>query len=343
MKKTIFVVDDNLTNLTMAARVLEEHYRVITLSSAKAMFGLLEKIVPDLILLDIQMPEVNGFEAMERLKASEKFSAIPVIFLTGLTETESEAHGISLGAVDFITKPFSQPVLLTRIKNHLQIDELIRERTADLLEKTEQLSKLKNSIVFMMADVVESRDANTGGHIERTSEYMRILLDAMLASGIYTDEIKNWDINMVVCSARLHDVGKIRIPDSILNKPGKLGDDEFQTMKTHSMEGGNIIDLMTLRTGDKEFLRSAKLSATCHHEKWDGSGYPGGLSGESIPLHGRIMAVVDVYDALTSERPYKKAFDPDKAMEIIEEGSGQHFDPVIVKSFLNEKSRLMAV
>jgi len=343
MKKTIFVVDDNETNLAMAAGVLEEHYRVITLLSAARIFNLLDKVRPDLILLDIDMPEMNGFEAMGLLKASDLHSTIPVIFLTAFNDVETEAKGISLGAVDFITKPFSTPVLLNRIKNHLQIDELIQERTNELIEKTEQLSRLKNSIVYMMADVVESRDSNTGGHIERTSEYLRILIDAMLKLGVYADEITKWDIDLVISSALMHDIGKIKISDSILNKPGKLTDEEFMIMQAHSIEGGNTIDQMIARTGDGEFLNSAKLSATCHHEKWDGSGYPIGLSGMDIPLHGRIMAIVDVYDALTSERPYKKAYDLDYAMEIIEEGAGNHFDPLIVNVFLKEKDKITGV
>ncbi|MCL2018810.1 MAG: response regulator [Oscillospiraceae bacterium] len=338
MQKLVFVVDDNDSNLTMAASVLETEYRVLTMPSAEKMFSLLKKKRPDLILLDVEMPEMSGFEAMKLLKANEAYADIPVIFLTGLTDSVNEAHGIELGAVDFITKPFSIPVLMKRIKNHLDIDELIRERTA-------QLVHLKNGVVFILADIVESRDQNTGGHIDRTSIYTEILINAMIEHGVYADEIKDWDLESVISSARLHDVGKISISDFILNKPGKLTDEEFEIMKTHASIGGEIIDRAIARTGDAEFLYSAKLFAAYHHEKWDGRGYSLGLKGEEIPLHGRIMAVIDVYDALVSERPYKKAFSHEKAVSIIMEDAGTHFDPLIAEVFckVNEKIRQAAL
>jgi len=182
MQKTIFVVDDNSTNLSAAEEVLEKQYRVITLSSAARMFAVLEKVTPDLILLDIEMPEVTGYEAMKQMKSNELHSNIPVIFLTALTDDANEAHGIELGAVDFITKPFSEVVLLNRIRHHLHLDEIIRERTA-------QLTRLQNSIVFTLANIVENRDANTGGHIERTTIYIKILVNAMIERGVYAEEI----------------------------------------------------------------------------------------------------------------------------------------------------------
>ena len=340
MQKTIFVVDDSGTNLSMAEEALEKQYRVITLSSAAKMFAILDKVTPDLILLDIEMPEMSGFEAMKRLKANDQYAEIPVIFLTALTDAANEAHGIELGAVDFITKPFSEPVLLNRIRNHLQIDELIRERTEQLRELTERLERLQNGIVYGMADLVENRDANTGGHIDRTTVYFRILLDAMTARGIYTDETNDWDTDAIVSSARLHDVGKIAISDVILNKPGKLTEDEYGVMKNHSTEGERIIEQMAYRTGEEEFLSYAKLSAGYHHEHWDGSGYPHGMKETAIPLHGRIMAIVDVYDALTSERPYKKAFTNEEAMRIIMDEAGKHFDPHIADVFYEIREQI---
>jgi putative two-component system response regulator len=180
---------------------------------------------------------------------------------------------------------------------------------------------------------VENRDKNTGGHIDRTAVYMRILLKAMLEYDVYADEIRGWDIESVISSARLHDLGKIAIPDSILNKPGRLTPEEFEIMKTHSLEGERIVHNAMERTGNAEFLTNAKLIAAYHHERWDGEGYPYGLEGTNIPLHGRVMAVIDVYDALVSERPYKKAFPHEKALGIILEESGSHFDPFIVEVF----------
>ena len=335
MEKTIFIVDDNATNLAVAEEALEKHYQVITLASAEKMFAILEKITPDLILLDIEMPGTDGFEAMERLKTSLTYAHIPVIFLTGMSDASHEARGIELGAVDFIAKPFSVPVLLNRIKNHLHIDEIIKERTKQLRERTAQLLKLQNGIVITMADLVESRDTNTGGHIDRTTVFIKYLIEAMYERGLYADEMRDWDIESVVSSARLHDIGKIAIPDSILHKPESLTKEEFQTMKTHSALGERIIEQMVERTGEAEFLNNAKLSAAYHHERWDGTGYPYGLKGTDIPLHGRIVAIVDVYDALTTDRPYKKAFPGDEAVRIIMDGSGKHFDPEIAAVFFD--------
>ena len=345
MQKTIFIVDDSITNLATAEKVLESQYLVITLSSAAKMFAILGKMTPDIILLDIDMPVMNGFETMKRLKSGGLYTEIPVIFLTGLTDADTEAHGIALGAVDFIFKPFSGPVLLNRIRNHLDIDELIRARTTLLHERTAQLIQLQNGIVFTLADVVENRDKNTGGHIERTTIYIRILLDALIEYGLYIDEINTWDLDAAVSSARLHDLGKIAIPDSILNKPDKLTSEEFSIIKTHSAVGERIIDHMIARTGKIEFLYNAKLFAAYHHEKWNGDGYPYGLQGKKIPLHGRIMSIVDVYDALTSERPYKKAFTSAEAIRVIEENAGTHFDPNIVTVFckIQEKMELTRI
>jgi len=334
--KTIFVVDDSDTNLTMAEAALEDQYRVMTMPSAASMFSFLEKVVPDLILLDIEMPEMNGFEALEKLKAKEQFSEIPIMFLTGRTDADVEARGFEMGAIDFVTKPFSAPVLLNRIKTHLDIDQVIRERTA-------QLRRLQNNIVSVLADMVENRDKGTGGHIERTSIYIKILIEEMKERGVYLDEIRNWDVEKTVSSARMHDLGKISISDIIVNKPDKLTDEEYELIKTHTIEGEMIIDEMISKTGEDEFLNSARLFAGCHHERWDGKGYPRGLKGEKIPLQGRIMAIVDVYDALVSERPYKKAFSDEEAVQIIMDNAGVHYDPKIAEVFLSVKDQFKAV
>ncbi|MCL2031349.1 MAG: response regulator [Oscillospiraceae bacterium] len=342
MRNIIFVVDDNATNLTVAEEALDQHYRVIALSSAAKMFKALDKFTPDLILLDIDMPEMNGFETLKRLKASHSHSDIPVIFLTALTDAANETYGLELGAVDFIMKPFSEPVLLNRIQTHLHIDKQIRESTAQLRERTRQLVQLQNSIVYTLADLVENRDHYTAGHIERTTKFIEILIGAMRARNVYADELSGWDIESVISSARLHDVGKIVIPDAILNKPGPLTGEEFDIMKTHSAEGARIIAQTIRRTGDTEFLQNAALIAAYHHERWDGSGYPHGLAGPAIPLHGRVMAVIDVYDALISERSYKKAFSHDEAVRIITEEAGRHFDPAVAGAFVSVSDRIGA-
>jgi len=336
MPKTIFIVDDNDTNLAAAEEVLEDQYQVMTLPSASKMFALLEKIKPDLILLDIEMPEMDGFEALRRLKENDAHAQIPVIFLTGLNDAEIEARGFQLGVIDFITKPFSAPVLLNRIKTHLDIDAIIRERMAQIL-------KLQNGIIFVFADMVENRDENTGGHVERTAMYVRLLLDAMAEKKIYADEIADIDSDLFSMSARLHDVGKIFIQDGILNKPGKLTEEEFNAMKTHTTDGEQVINEMVSRTENVEFLRHAKLFAGYHHERWDGTGYPHGLKAEEIPIQGRVMALVDVYDALVSERPYKKPFTEEESLRIITDGAGKHFDPNIMSVFWDIKDQFREV
>jgi len=326
--KTIYVVDDNNVNLTKAKRVLEGHYRVLTIPSAARMFELIVKIIPDLILLDIDMPEMDGFTALKKLNESGHTQRIPVIFLTASTDDDIEAQGFKLGAVDFITKPFSPSVLMNRIETHLNINELIQKRTA-------KIEQLKNGIVSVMADLVESRDEITGGHIDRTTMYLKIMIGAMEEKGIYADEMKDWDTAVAISSARLHDVGKIKITDLILNKPDKLTPDEFNVMRQHAAEGEKIIGQIVAKTGEESFLSHAKLFAGCHHERWDGKGYPRGLKEREIPLQGRIMAIADVYDALISERPYKKAFTHEESVKIIAEGGGSQFDPVLAELFLS--------
>jgi putative two-component system response regulator len=326
--KTIFVVDDNDVNLFVAEEALSDDYRVFTLPSARQLFELLKEINPDLILLDIIMPETDGFETLKRLKSNSLYAKIPIIFLTSRNDAETESLGLEKGAMDFIAKPFSKPVLLNRIRTHLGIEEIIRERTYSLM-------RLRNGIVSVLANMVENRDKMTGSHIERTTAYIRVLLDAMLEGGLYADELSQWDMEMAVSSARLHDIGKIVITDLILNKPGKLTDEEFAVIKTHPAEGERIIEDIVAQSGDEAFLQYARLFAVHHHERWDGRGYPYGMKGEEIPLQGRVMALADVYDALVSDRPYKHAFTREKAKEIIMENRGTHFDPKIVDVFFN--------
>ncbi len=325
--KTIFIVDDNETNRMMAKNALDGTYKTFTLPSAAKMFKLLEKITPDLILLDVDMPETDGFGAISILKANEKLKSIPVIFLTAKNDAESEIHGFEMGALDFINKPFSAPVLIKRIETHIETDKQIK--------KSQQVVRdLHNVTLRIIANMVESRDTITGGHIERTQAYLEILLNALISAGIYENEMSDWDKTVLLPSAQLHDVGKIKVSDLILNKPGKLTAEEFDLIKQHSIDGERIIDEIISQTKDDGFLLHAKRFAGAHHEKWDGTGYPRGLKGEDIPLEGRIMAIADVYDALVSERPYKKPFTHEQAVQIIKDGSGTHFDSKIVEAFL---------
>lgn len=336
-KRTIFLVDDDKTNLNVGRNVLAETYNVFTLNSGSRLLKMLEKLIPDLILLDVNMPEMDGYETIQHLKANAATANIPVIFLTSLSEEALELKGLTLGAIDYITKPFSPLLLLKRIEVHLLVESQKRELinyTNNLeqmvTEKTKAVVELKNAVLEILAELLEDRDEITGGHIDRTTQYIKELLRAMKKSDIYTKELSNYDEALIVQSSQLHDVGKISIKDSILFKPEKLTNEEFEVIKAHTVFGEKIINRIKAKTSDSEFLEYARIFTVTHHEKWDGSGYPHGLEGEDIPLLGRLMAIADVYDALVSERPYKSAFPHSKAVDIIQEGKGTHFDPVLV-------------
>ncbi|MDR0854725.1 MAG: response regulator [Clostridiales Family XIII bacterium] len=348
--KKILLVDDNAANLTAGKTILKENYKVYPAPSAEIMFDILETITPDLILLDIEMPEKNGYEALKELKDNPKWWEIPVIFLTSRSDEGSELEGLSLGAIDYVTKPFSAPLLLKRIENHLFIESQ-RKQLVDFNEnlegmvarQTEHVMNLQSAVLSTVADLVEFRDDITGGHISRTQTYLKLLIDQMMEDDIYMDEVKNWDMRYLLQSAQLHDVGKIAISDLILNKPGKLTDEEFETMKSHAAVGVQAIKRIEENTNEHSFLKHARLFAGAHHEKWDGSGYPAGLSGTDIPLEGRLMAIADVYDALISPRPYKKPFSTEVAKKIILEGKGTHFDPSLIDVFEKVSDKFEAV
>jgi putative two-component system response regulator len=309
-----------------AQSALSPEVKVLTMQSAEKMFLLLPKIMPDLILLDIQMPEMNGLEALEILKQNERWQNIPVIFLTAEQNPESEDRGLELGALDYIHKPFSANVLRRRINMHLHTDKLVKESQT-------YIRNVQHAMISVIAELIESRDLVTGQHIDRIQSYVELLLQEMEKDKIYTDITSEWDMSLLIPSVQMHDVGKIRISDTILNKPGKLTTEEFNIIKTHPLEGMKIIDNISSKTPDDGYLKYAKQFAGYHHEKWDGTGYPFGLSGESIPLQGRIMAIADVYDALVTQRPYKQPIPHDQAVTIIKEGSGTHFDPILVQVF----------
>jgi len=339
-KRNIFLVDDDMTNLMVGKKVLSDAYNVFTLNSGEVMLEMLENIVPDLILLDVNMPEMDGHEVIQRVKSNTKTAHVPIIFLTALRNEEMELKGLSLGAVDYITKPFSAPLLLKRIAMHLLLQDQKRELanfnhylTHLVDEKTKTVVELKNAILSTMAELVEFRDAITGGHIMRTQKYLKAMLDAMRVYGIYKQEVDSYNEDLVLQSSQLHDVGKIGVRDSILSKPGKLTPEEFEEIKKHTTFGEKVILRLKEKTMDIDFLEYARVFAISHHEKWDGSGYPHGLKEESIPLLGRLMAIGDVYDALVESRPYKQAYPHEKAVAIILEGRGKHFDPQLVDLF----------
>jgi len=341
-KRLIILVDDNPANLRIGKNVLVEKYAVATAPSAEKMFSLLENNNPAMILLDVDMPEMNGYEAIKVLKSKRQTKDIPVIFLTARTDSDDELEGLSLGAIDYIVKPFQPPLLLKRIEVHLLVEaqrkelQYFNENLQKMVEeKTESILELQNAMLKTMAELVECRDDITGGHIERTQRGIKILLEELEKSGVYREETEGWDMSLLLQSCQLHDVGKISIDDRILKKPGRLSDEEFEEMKKHAIFGEQIIEKIETLAKESDFLNYAKIFAASHHEKWDGSGYPRGLKGQEIPLLGRIMAIADVYDALVSERPYKKAFSHDEAVRIIVEGSGTQFDSTLIQVFVN--------
>ena len=330
MQKTIFVVDDNDTNLTQAKQVLEGRYRVFTLPSAEKLFVLLEKIHPDMILLDIEMPgRFNGFDAIVKLKESPDWQNIPVLFLTAWHEEMMVADGLDLGALDFILKPFPSPILLKRVENYLEMDALAKNRP--------EILRIEKDIISLVSNLIEIRDKTAGGHVYRISEYTRNLIEAMLARGVYAKELQHWNMDNVLVAAMLHDVGKIVVCDTILNKPNQFTIEDYSEVWDHASAGERFIDELISNTGDDVFWQHVKHFVGYHHEKWDGSGYPHELKGEQIPLEARILAPVDMYDMLISGRPNRPALGHTQAIKYMQRESAARFDPKVAEVFMDRK------
>ncbi|WP_414827741.1 two-component system response regulator [Alteromonas sp. H39] len=317
-KPTILLVDDEPVNLRVLKQLLGPHYSLVFAKNGEEALRLAGEQHPNLILLDVMMPGMTGFEVCQRLKQNEVTSAIPVIFVTALNEEHDEAEGFNVGGVDYITKPISPAVVLARVKTHLslvQADELMRTRL---------------QVVQRLGRAAEYKDNETGMHVLRMSHYSKILA---LAYGFSEAAAE-----ILLHAAPMHDIGKIGIPDSIMLKPGKLTDEEFDIMKTHPHIGAEI-----LGDCDSELLMIAKSVALTHHEKWDGSGYPNRLSGEQIPVEGRIVAVADVFDALTSKRPYKEAWSVEKTLDLMRSEKGKHFEPKLVDLLEENLPQILAI
>lgn len=331
---TVMVVDDVETNIDLLVETLGTDYEVsVAMDGASALSDIAEHR-PDLILLDIMMPGMDGYEVCQRLKEDDATCHIPVIFITAMSEEQDEARGLALGAVDYITKPFSPELVRARVRNQLELkhhrdhlEELVRQRTREL-ELTQDVT------IESMGTLAEYRDPETGGHIKRTRHYVRLLANHLKGHPRFSDFLTDATIDLLFKSAPLHDIGKVGVPDSILLKPGPLTDAEFEVMKKHTLYGMNTIALSEEKLGKNSFLRHARDIAETHQEKWDGSGYPRGLKGDQIPISGRIMAIADVYDALISKRVYKAPFPHKTAVATIVDGRGSHFDPDMVDAFL---------
>jgi len=352
-KCTVLVVDDTADNLSLMSNLLRTDYKVkLATSGERALQIVAGESKPDLILLDIMMPEMDGYEVLRRLQFNPDTEDIPVIFLTAMSASEDESVGLELGAVDYITKPINPAIVMARVRNHLQLkrarDYLAHHNhflEQEIVNRTRALAELQDATIRAMASLAETRDNETGNHIRRTQHYVEALARKLQDHPRFKDELTDAAIETIFKSAPLHDIGKVGIPDRILLKPGKLTPEEFEIMKTHTTLGRDaIVAAETDAMLDNPFFRYAKEITYSHQEKWDGSGYPEGLMGNTIPLSARLMAVADVYDALISERVYKSAFTHETAVEIIRDGRGSHFDPDMVDAFLvlSEEFRAIA-
>lgn len=342
---SVLIVDDTEINIDILFETIGNLYNISTAADGESALEKVTEQAPDLILLDIMMPGIDGYEVCRRLKGDQKTTHIPIIFLTSMTSLLEEEKGLKLGAVDYITKPFTPELVKARVKNQLQLklyqdklEELVKQRTVEL-ELTQEIT------IECMGTLAEYRDSETGGHIQRTKYYVKALAEKLKHHPKFSSFLTEKTIDLLCKSAPLHDVGKIGVPDHILLKPGKLTVDECEEMKRHTIYGRDTIKRAEERLGEKSFLYLAHEMAESHQEKWDGSGYPNGWSGEQIPISGRIMALADVFDAIISKRIYKESIPHSKAVQIIFEGRGRHFDPDIVDAFmeLTEEFRSIAL
>ena len=340
---TVLEVDDTPDNLSLMGGLLRDHYHVkVANQGEKALKIAQGEQPPDLILLDIMMPGMDGYEVCRRLKANLHTRDIPVIFLTARADMEDERLGLALGAVDYITKPISPPILLARVATHLALKasaDFLRDKSAylerEVALRTLEVQAIQDVTIMAMTSLAETRDNETGNHIRRTQLYVKALAEHLRDHPRFAHVLTDRMIDLLYKSAPLHDIGKIGIPDAILLKPGKLTVEEFETMKTHTTLGRNAIEEAERRLGMRvAFLSVSKEIAYSHQEKWDGSGYPEGLKGDAIPVSARLMAVADVYDALISKRVYKPAFPHEQACATIVKGRGTHFDPDMVDAFV---------
>ncbi|MQA22127.1 response regulator [Rugamonas rivuli] len=342
-KPTILVVDDIPDNIDLLCAVLEDDYRTkIAVNGERALKIANGESKPDLILLDVMMPGMSGYEVCKELKANPATRDIPVIFVTAMSETVDEQLGLGLGAADYITKPISAPIVLARIKTQLsmkRVHDFLRDQNnfleTEIEKRTREIVALQDVTIHTMASLAETRDSETGNHIRRTAHYVKTLAEKLRTNPRFSDFLTDKNIELLFKSAPLHDIGKVGIPDRILLKPGRFEGNEFEIMKTHTTLGRNAIRQAERELGlEVDFLKFAKEIAYGHQEKWDGSGYPEGLSGDDIPISARLMAVADVYDALISRRVYKEGMSHEAAVAIIAEGRGQHFDPDMVDAFM---------
>jgi len=363
--KVVLVVDDAKENLTVIGELLEPRYRVrLALSGERALKVAQSEPRPDLILLDVMMPEMDGYEVLAQLRQIPATRDIPVIFVTAMDATEDEERGLHMGAVDYVTKPIRPAILLARVETHLELKQArdwLEDQNgyleAEVSRRMRENELIKDVSLNALAMLAEKRDNETGNHLNRTRGYMEALMAHLKAHPRFCDYLQDRLRLLIAKATPLHDIGKVGIPDQILLKPGRLTTEEFEVMKHHSQIGADAIEeairhvvgeraeLPDLLQADSPlaFLEGARQIALDHHEKWDGSGYPAALAGDDIPICARLMALADVFDALTCRRHYKEPFPADKVQAIILEGRGKHFDPDIVDAFFELKDQFIAI
>jgi putative two-component system response regulator len=326
--RSVLVVDDDATNLRMLQEILKSAYKVYASPSGERALVFLENRIPDLIMLDVEMPGMTGYELLKRLKADRRFSSVPVLFLTAQEGRDKEEEAFRLGAVDYILKPVTAGVVRARVDLHIELEDY-RKRLEKLVDqKTERLDRVQDSILKILSGVTSWRDGGKSGHIERTAAYVALAVKCLSEADDTAYRVTPQYGNYIIKASRLHDIGHVAIPDSILLKLGSLTPEEFAVMKTHTTIGAAIIDEAINDLGDdSSFLAAAREIVISHHERWNGEGYPNALSGAGIPLSGRIMAIADTYDSLTAGNQYKPSLTHDEAMRIIREETGSHFDP----------------
>ena len=333
VRDTILIVDDIEINRIILAEMLKDDYDIVEAGSGSEACRLLfkEKLSPTVVLLDIMMPDIDGFEVLKKMRRSNATKHIPVLFITAADSDESESQGLKSGAADYITKPFNHDIVRARVDNHVNLARY-RYRLEQLVEKkAAEVTRTYEQTLEVLATIIEYRNLESGAHIRRTTMLTEVLVSKMLEMEKFRPMLLAKNALSLIKASALHDIGKIGITDSILLKPGKLSPEEFDIIKSHTTIGSHIIDSISSTLPDNDmYLKYANEICLCHHERWDGLGYPNRLKGEEIPLSARIISVVDVYDALANPRCYKEAYSHEVSLNIVSEGSGTQFDPDII-------------